>query len=91
MSGSCLARVRVRVWFVSGFVSGSCPVRVGFVSGFVSGSRLGSCLVPVWFVLVFRVWFVSASSYSVRSEFMFSSYLLYIIFGPYLGSYLVRL
>ena len=76
MSGSCLARVRVRVWFVSGFVS---------------GSRLGSCLVPVWFVLIFRVWFVSASSYSVRSEFVFSSYLLYIIFGPYLGSYLVRL
>ena len=60
MSASCLVRVwvrvRVRVWFAFGFVSGlsgSCPVRVRFVSG--------SCLVRVrlWSEFVF-------SSYLVR-------------------------
>ena len=31
--GSCPVRIRVRVRFVSGFVSGSCLVHVRFVSG----------------------------------------------------------
>ena len=57
---------RVRVWFVTGFVSfiskfvsGSVWVRVRFVSGSCLGSRLGSCLVRVRFVCGFMSGFVS--------------------------------
>ena len=59
VSGSCPVRVWVRVWFASGFASGSCLVPGQFVSG--------SCWVRVWFVsgsCLVRVWFVSGS-YSV--------------------------
>ena len=69
---------------MSGFVSGSCPVRVWFISGFVSGSYLGSCpvrgrcLVRVCFGFgsglgsySIRIWFVSGSC-----SVVFGSYLL---------------
>ena len=74
--GSGPLRVRVRVRFVFGLVSGfASGVRVRFVSGFVSRFVSGSCLVSVWvrveFVFGFvsgsyplRVWFVSGWSYS---------------------------
>ena len=61
---SCLVRVRVRVWFVSG----SCLVRVWFVSLVrVSGSITfvsGSCFVRIGFDPG-RVWFVSGSWFRV--------------------------
>ena len=76
--GSCPARVRVRVRFVSGLVSGfASGSRTGVVSGFVSVSCLagvwirvgfvsGECLVSAWV----RVRFVSASC-PLRVWFMF--------------------
>ena len=64
VSGACLVRVWVRVWFVSG----SCLVRVWCVSGaclirvwFGSGSGLGSYLVRGRFIFAwmrFRSGFV---------------------------------
>ena len=79
--GSHLVCVRVRIWFASGFVSGSCTVRVrfvsgscpvrfvfGFVFGFASGSRLGSCLVRDRFV---------AGSYLIRVLIVYIRKIIY--------------
>ena len=74
-----LIRDPIRVWFVSGFVSGSCLVRVWFVSGsclwFVSLVRSGSCFVRIGFDPG-RVWFVVPGMVRVwaRIWFVIGSY-----------------
>ena len=91
VSGSGLVPVRVRVWFVSGFVFGEVSefATFGFVSGFVPGFVSGSCLVSVWV----RVGFVSGSClvfYLIRVLIVFVSrscrVRVWFVFGSYLGS-----
>ena len=87
MSGLCPVRVRVRVWFVSGWCLGSCPVRVR-VSVWVRVRIVSlSCLVRVRFV---------SGSYPVWNYFVFVLCLFddwvrdYFISISYLVSYTIR-